>query len=84
VRKSIRVVDNEDAHALVPARREGPINPATYSWWTAYIFAVLETDASKRRARVIEALNAISKRLQEPIDASEHQAIKDAQSELRS
>jgi hypothetical protein len=36
--------------------------PATYPWQTAYMFAILETDESKVRSRLYEAIDAVERR----------------------
>jgi len=61
--------------------KEGPVNnPKNYSWQTAYVSAILDTDKSKLIGRVAEARQAIEHRLLNPIqlDGPEHLAIKAA------
>jgi hypothetical protein len=55
--------------------------PATYSWQTVYLAAVLETDDAAMPTRIYEALAAIEQRLLSPIETGgiEHRAIEDAQ-----
>jgi hypothetical protein len=55
-------------------------NPKNYSWQTAYVSAVLETDKSKLVGRIAEARQAIENRLAtfSQIDSSENLAIKAA------
>jgi hypothetical protein len=55
--------------------------PRVRPWQTAYIYAVLETDATKMLGRICEARNAIEARLDEPngVDDSELEALPDAQ-----
>ena len=54
--------------------------PRVRPWQTAYVYAVLETDATKILGRICEARNAIEARLDEPngVDASEREALVDA------
>ena len=55
-------------------------NQKNYSWQTAYVSAVLETDKSKLVGRIAEARQAIENRLAtlSQIDGSEHLAIRAA------
>jgi hypothetical protein len=36
--------------------------PATHPWQMAYVFAILETDESKVRSRLYEAIDAVERR----------------------
>jgi hypothetical protein len=62
-------------------REETMQYPRVRPWQTAYIDAVLETDATKMLGRICEARNAIEARLDEPngVDDSELEALPDAQ-----
>ena len=55
--------------------------PATYSWQTVYLAAVLETDDAAMPTRIYEALAAIEQRRVSPIEAGgiEDRALDDAQ-----
>ncbi len=54
--------------------------PRVRPWQTAYVYAVLETDATKILGRICEAQQAIEARLDEPsgVDDSELEALVDA------
>ena len=53
--------------------------PATYPWQTAYMFAILETDESKGRSRLYEAIDAVERRRLVSVNSDEEIALADAE-----
>jgi hypothetical protein len=53
--------------------------PATYPWQTAYMFDILETDESKVRSRLYEAIDAVERRRLVSVNSDEEIAFADAE-----
>ncbi|MGA2431117.1 MAG: hypothetical protein ABSH13_21650 [Candidatus Acidiferrum sp.] len=56
--------------------------PEPYLWHAAYTYAILETDESKMRSRLFDAIAAIEPRWLTPANGDEELALTDAEAGL--